>query len=135
MIITEESVNFSQLDELSERLFKVKGKINLDRNDLVVMLGGNFDSKLITFQREEEESKEFLTKLTSYLSSKPEIKRMKGIMMYFGYSTKHPLRMEDMALINEFLAQAEGEFDAIWGIHENPDEIGLSAEVIINTER
>ena len=96
MVITEECVNLSQLDDLSTRLFKVKGKIHLDKNDLAYVLGGDDDSKLITFQREDEESKEFMTKLTSHLASKPDIKKLKRIMLNFGYSPEHPLRMEDI---------------------------------------
>lgn len=130
MIITEERVNLSQLDELSERLFKVKGKINLDKNDLAYVLTGNEDCTLITVKREDEESKEFMTKFTSYLASKPDIKKWKRIMFNFGYSPKHPFNMEDVSIISEFLAQSPEEFDVVWGVHENPDEVGLSAVVV-----
>ena len=135
MIFTEENVYISQLDELSKRLFKVKGKINLDKNDLSYMLGSRYDSKLITVQSEGEDSQEFMTKFTSYLVSKPDMKKWKRMMLYFGYSPQHPLRMEDMAMINDFLTQSLDEFDVLWGIHENPDEVGLSAAVIYNYEQ
>lgn len=135
MIFTEESVNFSQLDELSRRLFKVKGKINLDKNDLAYILGSKYDSKLITAQSEDEESQEFMAKFTSYLASRADVKKWKRMMLYFGYSPNHPLRMEDVIIINEFLAKTMDEFDLIWGIHENPDEIGLSAIAVYNYEQ
>lgn len=135
MIFTEESVNFSQLDELSSRLFKVKGKINLDKNDLAYILGSKCDSNLITAQSEDEESQEFMAKFTSYLASRCDEKKWERMMLYFGYSPKHPLRMEDVIIINEFLAQSMGEFDIIWGIHENPDEVGLSAVAVNNYEQ
>ena len=135
MIITEESVNYSQLDELTTRLFKVKGKINLDKYDLSYVLARNDDSKLITFRREDEESKEFMAKLTSYMASRPDVKKLKRIMLYFGYSPEHPLRMEDMGIFNEFLNQFPEELDILWGIHENPDEIGLSAVAVYSIEQ
>lgn len=135
MIITEESVNYSQLDELTTRLFKVKGKINLDKYDLSYVLARNDDSKLITFRREDEESKEFMTKLTSYMASRPDVKKLKRIMLYFGYSPEHPLRMEDLGIFNEFLNQFPEELDILWGIHENPDEIGLSAVAVYSIEQ
>ena len=127
MIITEESVNYSQLDELTTRLFKVKGKINLDKYDLSYVLARNDDSKLITFRREDEESKEFMTQLTSYMASRPDVKKLKRIMLYFGYSPEH--------IFNEFLNQFPEELDILWGIHENPDEIGLSAVAVYSIEQ
>lgn len=135
MIFTEENVNLSQLNELSERLFKVKGKINLDKNDLSYILGSKYDSKLITVQSEDEESLEFMTKFTSYLASKPDVNKWKRMMLYFGYSPNHPLRMEDVTIINEFLTQSLSELDLLWGVHENPDEIGLSAVVVYSFEQ
>lgn len=132
MIFTEESVNFSQLNELSARLFKVKGMINLDKNDLAYVLAGNDDCTLITARREDEDSREFMTKFTSYLASKPDVKEWRRIMMYLGYSPKHPLKVEDVPIINELLSQTMSEYDFIWGLHENPDEVGLSAVVAYN---
>ena len=135
MIITEERVNISQIDELSERLFKVKGKINLDKNDLAWILAGSDDCTLISARHENEESCEFVTKFVTYLAAKPNLKNWKRLMLKFGYSQEHPLKMEDISIINEILFQKIDEFDIIWGLHENPDEIGLSADIIINTEQ
>lgn len=127
MIFTEETVNQSQLDELDERLFKYEGIIRLDKNDLCHVLSGK-DCKLITACQEDEKPTEFMQKFIAHLESKPGIDQWKCLMLYFGQPQQAQFNMTDFGMIQDFLEQFSGnEIDVIWGIHHNPDEVGLTA--------
>ena len=128
MIYTEERVSNKQMDELAERLFPKRGIINLDRNDLEAVLAGN-DGVLLSALQENDDGRTFLQRFFSRLSEIPEMEQARSIMFYFGNSAENPLKMDDLALIGDFLSQYP-DTDCIWGVKMNDEGVGLSAVAV-----
>jgi cell division GTPase FtsZ len=134
MIFSEQSVNASQYDELTEEYFKREGLIRLDKNDLWQVLSGK-GCVLITARQEDENPTEFIHQLITHLNSKPNKAQWRRLLIYFGQSPKAHLKMEDMSLLEEFLNHSISDYiDVIWGIHHNPDEVGLTAVILYSLQ-
>ena len=136
IVVEDKRAPKTQIDEITERYFNVKGIINLDRNDVQHTLAGE-DGHLIVVRQQDEDNRSFLESFFEWLLKRPDIKQYNRFLFYFGSPADHPLMMTDINIVQDFCTHLEGDdmVDIIWGVYNEAEGNAATAIALCGTTR
>lgn len=122
MIIKEEQVNESQLDEVAGLIENEKNMINLDRDDVKSVLVGKEGILYQANQDEGVENSTFMKEFFGALKEKKVVQNCTSMLISIAMSPEDPLMMEDIEIIHDFLESINNEsLEVKWGIKNNEE--------------
>ena len=135
MIIKEQHVSESQLDEVVKLIENVKGLINLDKDDVKSVLVGK---EGVLYQANQEEGMENSTFMKNFFGALKENEVVQGctsMLISIGMSPEEPLMMEDIEIIHDFFESFDNEnLEAKWGLRNNEDCMRMTLLTVCTKE-
>ena len=120
MIIKEQHVSESQLDEVVKLIENVKGLINLDKDDVKSVLVGK---EGVLYQANQEEGMENSTFMKNFFGALKENEVVQGctsMLISIGMSPEDPMMMDDIEIIHDFFESIHNEnMESKWGLKNN----------------
>lgn len=120
MVIKEQHVSESQLDEVVKHIENVKGLINLDKDDVKSVLVGK---EGVLYQANQEEGVENSTFMKDFFGALKENEVVQGctsMLISIGMSPEDPMMMDDIEIIHDFFESIHNEnMESKWGLKNN----------------
>ena len=120
MVIKEQHVSESQLDEVVKLIENVKGLINLDKDDVKSVLVGK---EGVLYQANQEEGVENSTFMKDFFGALKENEVVQGctsMLISIGMSPEDPMMMDDIEIIHDFFESIHNEnMESKWGLKNN----------------
>ena len=120
MVIKEQHVSESQLDEVVKLIENVKGLINLDNDDVKSVLVGK---EGVLYQANQEEGVENSTFMKDFFGALKENEVVQGctsMLISIGMSPEDPMMMDDIEIIHDFFESIHNEnMESKWGLKNN----------------
>ena len=136
MVIKEQHVTESQIDEVVKLIENVKNLINLDKDDVKSVLVGK---EGVLYQANHEEGVEnstFMKEFFGILKEKEVVQDCTSLLISIGMSPEEPMMMEDMEIIHDFFESIHNEnLEAKWGIKNNEEGERMSILTICTKEQ
>ena len=135
MIIKEQHVSESQLDEVVRLIENGKCLINLDKDDVKSVLVGK---EGVLYQTNQEEGVEdtFMKEFFGALKEKEVVQGCTSMLISIGMSPEDPLIMEDIEIIHDFFESIYKEnMVSKWGIKNNEAGERMSILTICTKEK
>ena len=136
MIIKEQHVSESQLDEVVKLIENVKGLINLDKDDVKSVLVGK---EGVLYQANQEEGVENSTFIKDFFGALKENEVVQGctsMLISIGMSPEDPMMMDDIEIIHDFFESIHNEnMESKWGLKNNEAGERMSILTICTKEK
>ena len=136
MIIKEQHVSESQLDEVVKLIENVKGLINLDKDDVKSVLVGK---EGVLYQANQEEGVENSTFMKDFFGALKENEVVQGctsMLISIGMSPEDPMMMDDIEIIHDFFESIHNEnMESKWGLKNNEAGERMSILTICTKEK
>ncbi len=136
MIIKEQHVSESQLDEVVKLIENVKGLINLDKDDVKSVLVGK---EGVLYQANQEEGMENSTFMKNFFGALKENEVVQGctsMLISIGMSPEDPMMMDDIEIIHDFFESIHNEnMESKWGLKNNEAGERMSILTICTKEK
>ena len=136
MIIKEQHVNVSQLEEVVRLIENTNNLITLDKDDVKNVLVGKEGMLYQAFQEESVENSTFMKEFFDVLKEKEFVQNCTHMLINIGMIPEDPLMMEDIEIINDFLESIDNEcIELKWGIKNNAEGEPMSILAICTKEK
>ena len=136
MVIKEQHVTESQIDEVVKLIENVKNLINLDKDDVKSVLVGKEGILYQANQEEGVENSTFMKEFFDTLKEKEVIQDCTSMLISIGMSPEEPMMMEDMEIIHDFFESIHNEnLEAKWGLKNNEEGERMSILTICTKEQ
>ena len=136
MVIKEQHVSESQLDEVVKHIENVKGLINLDKDDVKSVLVGK---EGVLYQANQEEGVENSTFIKDFFGALKENEVVQGctsMLISIGMSPEDPMMMDDIEIIHDFFESIHNEnMESKWGLKNNEARERMSILTICTKEK
>ena len=136
MVIKEQHVSESQLDEVVKLIENVKGLINLDKDDVKSVLVGK---EGVLYQANQEEGVENSTFMKDFFGALKENEVVQGctsMLISIGMSPEEPMMMDDIEIIHDFFESIHNEnMESKWGLKNNEAGERMSILTICTKEK
>lgn len=136
MVIKEQHVSESQLDEVVKLIENVKGLINLDKDDVKSVLVGK---EGVLYQANQEEGVENSTFMKDFFGALKENEVVQGctsMLISIGMSPEDPMMMDDIEIIHDFFESIHNEnMESKWGLKNNEAGERMSILTICTKEK
>lgn len=136
MVIKEQHVSESQLDEVVKLIENVKGLINLDKDDVKSVLVGK---EGVLYQANQEEGMENSTFMKDFFGALKENEVVQGctsMLISIGMSPEDPMMMDDIEIIHDFFESIHNEnMESKWGLKNNEAGERMSILTICTKEK
>ena len=136
MIIKEQHVSESQLDEVVKLIENVKGLINLDKDDVKSVLVGK---EGVLYQANQEEGMENSTFMKNFFGALKENEVVQGctsMLISIGMSPEDPMMMDDIEIIHDFFESIHNEnMESKWGLKNTEAGERMSILTICTKEK
>ena len=136
MVIKEQHVCESQLDEVVKLIENVKGLINLDKDDVKSVLVGK---EGVLYQANQEEGMENSTFMKNFFGALKENEVVQGctsMLISIGMSPEDPMMMDDIEIIHDFFESIHNEnMESKWGLKNNEAGERMSILTICTKEK
>ena len=136
MVIKEQHVSESQLDEVVKLIENVKGLINLDNDDVKSVLVGK---EGVLYQANQEEGVENSTFMKDFFGALKENEVVQGctsMLISIGMSPEDPMMMDDIEIIHDFFESIHNEnMESKWGLKNNEAGERMSILTICTKEK
>ena len=136
MVIKEQHVSESQLDEVVKLIENVKGLINLDKDDVKSVLVGK---EGVLYQANQEEGVENSTFMRDFFGALKENEVVQGctsMLISIGMSPEDPMMMDDIEIIHDFFESIHNEnMESKWGLKNNEAGERMSILTICTKEK
>lgn len=136
MVIKEQHVSESQLDEVVKLIENVKGLINLDKDDVKSVLVGK---EGVLYQANQEEGVENSTFMKDFFGALKENEVVQGctsMLIIIGMSPEDPMMMDDIEIIHDFFESIHNEnMESKWGLKNNEAGERMSILTICTKEK
>lgn len=136
MIIKEQHVSESQLDEVVKLIENVKGLINLDKDDVKSVLVGK---EGVLYQANQEEGMENSTFMKNFFGALKENEVVQGctsMLISIGMSPEDPMMMDDIEIIHDFFESIHNEnMESKWSLKNNEAGERMSILTICTKEK
>ena len=136
MVIKEQHVSESQLDEVVKLIENVKGLINLDKDDVKSVLVGK---EGVLYQANQEEGMENSTFMKNFFGALKENEVVQGctsMLISIGMSPEDPMMMDDIEIIHDFFESIHNEnMESKWGLKNNEAGERMSILTICTKEK
>ena len=136
MVIKEQHVSESQLDEVVKLIENVKGLINLDKDDVKSVLVGK---EGVLYQANQEEGVENSTFIKDFFGALKENEVVQGctsMLISIGMSPEEPMMMDDIEIIHDFFESIHNEnMESKWGLKNNEAGERMSILTICTKEK
>lgn len=136
MVIKEQHVSESQLDEVVKLIENVKGLINLDKDDVKSVLVGK---EGVLYQANKEEGVENSTFMKDFFGALKENEVVQGctsMLISIGMSPEDPMMMDDIEIIHDFFESIHNEnMESKWGLKNNEAGERMSILTICTKEK
>lgn len=136
MIIKEQHVSESQLDEVVKLIENVKGLINLDKDDVKSVLVGK---EGVLYQANQEEGMENSTFMKNFFGALKENEVVQGctsMLISIGMSPEDPMMMDDIEIIHDFFESIHNEnMESKWSLKNNKAGERMSILTICTKEK
>lgn len=136
MVIKEQHVSESQLDEVVKLIENVKGLINLDKDDVKSVLVGK---EGVLYQANQEEGMVNSTFMKDFFGALKENEVVQGctsMLISIGMSPEDPMMMDDIEIIHDFFESIHNEnMESKWGLKNNEAGERMSILTICTKEK
>lgn len=132
--MTQKQISESQLDEIVKLMVKPNAIMNLDENDIRYVLEGK-SGFLYVAEQADEDHQTFMAKTFQELSEQSAVKECHYLLMNIGTSTDDPITMDDMDIINDFLAALFNDvMEMKWGMTKNASGQKMTIQVLCTND-
>ena len=135
MVIKEQHVTESQIDEVVKLIENAKNLINLDKDDVKSVLVGKEGVLYQANQEEGVENSTFMKEFFGILKEKEVVQDCTSMLISIGMSPEEPLMMEDIEIIHDFFESFDNEnLEAKWGLRNNEDCMRMTLLTVCTKE-
>ena len=136
MVIKEQHLTESQIDEVVKLIENVKNLINLDKDDVKSVLVGKEGILYQANQEEGVENSTFMKEFFDTLKEKEAVQDCTSMLISIGMSPEDPMMMDDIEIIHDFFESIHNEnMESKWGLKNNEAGERMSILTICTKEK